>query len=67
MDVLDLSWMAPAVRRVFDEGVRLYAEAIRDGTVMHMQDAANAMQRAAQAHIRLENRVDAPADTDPSI
>ena len=53
MDDLDLSWMAPEVRRAFDEGVRLYAEAVRDGTVMHIQDGSDAMQRAAQLHIRL--------------
>jgi hypothetical protein len=66
MDPLDLSWMTPAVRRAFDEGVRLYAEAVKDGTVMHMQDGADAMQRAAQLHIRQEEA--APRDAlDPSI
>jgi hypothetical protein len=66
MDPLDLSWMTPAVRRAFDEGVRLYAEAVKDGTVMHMQDGSDAMQRAAQLHIRQGEAT--PRDAlDPSI
>jgi hypothetical protein len=65
-DALDLSWMPPAVRRAFDEGVRLYAEAVRDGTVMHMQDASDAMQAAAQLQIR-SGEADRHAASDPSI
>ncbi len=67
MAALDLSWMAPEVRRTFDEGVQLYAEAVRDGTVMHMQDGADAMQRAAQLHIRLEEAGEGGGEPDPSI
>jgi hypothetical protein len=70
MEDLDLSWMSPGVRQAFDEGVRLYAEAVRDGTVMHMQDGSDAMQRAAQLHIRLQetgDALDAPEAVDPSI
>ena len=48
---LDLDWMSSDVRRTFDEGLRLYAEAIRDGAVLHLQDGAEAMQRASQLHI----------------
>jgi hypothetical protein len=58
--------MPPAVRRAFDEGVRLFAEAVRDGTVMHMQDGYDAMQRAAQLHLRQEEPPSA-ASQDPSI
>ena len=67
MDDLDLSWMEPPVRRAFVEGVRLYAEAVRDGTVMHMQDASDAMRRAAQVHIRLQSGAARHAAADPSI
>lgn len=67
MDDLDLSWMTPPVRRAFDQGVRLYAEAVRDGTIMHMQDASQAMQEAAQLHIRLAQGVDSATAADPSI
>ncbi len=66
MDDLDLSWMSPDVRRAFDEGVRLYAEAVRDGAVLHMQDGAEAMQRASQLHLRQPAGTDAAA-ADPSI
>ena len=54
MEEIDIDWMAPPVRRAFLDGVRLYAEAVRDGAVMHMQDGADAMQRASQLHIRGE-------------
>lgn len=67
MAELDLSWMAPEVRRAFDEGVRLYAEAVRDGTVMHIQDGSEAMQRAAQLHIRLQEAGAGGGEVDPSI
>ena len=66
MDDLDLDWMTPSVRRAFLEGVRVYAQAVRDGAVMHMQDGAQAMERAAQLHLGAE-RDAAPSDTDPSI
>lgn len=67
MEELDLTWMAPPVRRAFDEGVRLYAEAVRDGAVLHMQDGAVAMQRAAQLHLRQTPETDRTAAADPSI
>ena len=67
MDKLDLDWMAPAVRRAFDEGVRLYAEAVRDGAVLHMQDGADAMQKASQLHLRQPDEADRTAAADPSI
>ena len=67
MDALDLSWMSPAVRRAFDEGVRLYAEAVREGAVSQMQDGSQAMQRAAQIHIRSAGAADPAAGSDPSI
>ena len=66
MDDLDLSWMSLDVRRAFNEGVRLYAEAVRDGAVLHMQDGADAMQRAAQLQIRRPGPGEAAA-ADPSI
>ncbi len=66
MDELDLSWMAADVRHAFDEGVRLYAEAVRDGAVLHMQDGADAMQRASQLHLRQPGREEVAAE-DPSI
>ena len=66
MDDLDLDWMTPPVRRAFLEGVRLYAQAVRDGAVMHMQDGAQAMEHAVQLHLRAEQDA-APADSDPSI
>ncbi len=66
MDDLDLSWMSPDVRRAFDEGIRLYAEAVRDGAVLHMQDGAEAMQRASQLHLR-NAAPQAEAAADPSI
>ena len=65
MDEIDLDWMAPPVRRAFLEGVRLYAEAVRDGAVLHMHDGAQAMQRAEQLHLRLQQGDTAAAD--PSI
>jgi hypothetical protein len=67
MDDLDLTWMSPAVRRAFDDGVRLYAEAVRDGAVLHMQDGANAMHQAAQLHLREPEEADRSAAADPSI
>ena len=68
MDALDLSWMSPAVRRAFDEGVRLYAEAVRDGAVLHIQDGADAMQRASQLHLRRGTEDEAQTSAaDPSI
>ena len=66
MNDLDLGWMSTDVRRAFDEGVRLYAEAVRDGTVLHMQDGAQAMQRASQLHLRQQGQ-DRAAAADPSI
>ena len=67
MDELDLHWMSPAVRRAFDEGVRLYAEAVRDGAVLHMQDGADAMQRASQLHLRQGGEAERSDAADPSI
>ena len=67
MDELDLSWMSPAVRRAFDEGVRLYAEAVRDGAVLHMQDGADAMQSASQLHLRQAQEPDRTDAADPGI
>lgn len=67
MDELGLEWMSPSVRHAFDEGVRLYAEAVRDGAVLHMQDGADAMQRAAQLHLRQIAEADRTAAADPSI
>ena len=66
MSDLDLGWMSPDVRRAFDEGGRLYAEAVRDGTVMHMHDGAQAMQRASQLHLRQQGQ-DSTGAADPSI
>jgi hypothetical protein len=66
MEQIDLNWMPAAVRRAFDEGVRLFAEAVRDGTVMHMQDGYEAMQRASQIYIR-EGEPPSAASLDPSI
>ena len=67
MDAFDLNWMPQPVRRAFDEGVRLYAEAVRDGTVMHMQDGAAAMANAAQLHVRLQALGAGREAADPSI
>ena len=67
MDDLELDWMSPDVRRAFDEGVRLYAEAVRDGTVLHMHDGADAMQRAAQLHLRQSAEAGPAEAADPSI
>ncbi len=67
MDGLDLNWMTADVRQAFDEGVRLYAEAVRDGAVLHMQDGADAMQRAAQLHLRQAAETDKVEAADPSI
>ncbi|WP_174299982.1 hypothetical protein [Caulobacter sp. S45] len=67
MQELDLSWMSPDVRRAFDDGVRFYAEAVRDGAVLHMQDGAEAMQRASQLHLRQPERNGDAAAADPSI
>ncbi len=64
---LDLTWMSAEVRRAFDEGVRLYAEAVRDGAVLHMQDGADAMQRASQLQLRRGAETDAVTAADPSI
>ena len=66
MDDVDLDWMSPDVRRAFDEGVRLYAEAVRDGAVLHMQDGAEAMQRASQLHLLHQAKGGSEA-ADPSI
>ena len=67
MDKLDLDWMSPAVRCAFDEGVRLYAEAVRDGAVLHMQDGADAMQRASQLHLRQAGEAERTEASDPAI
>ncbi len=67
MEDLDLDWMAAPVRRAFMEGVRLYAEAVRDGAVLHMRDGADAMQHASQLHLRLEAAGDDGSAADPAI
>ena len=67
MDKPDLDWMSPAVRRAFDEGVRLYAEAVRDGAVLHMQDGAEAMHRASQLHLRQSSEAEQTEASDPAI
>jgi hypothetical protein len=64
MDEIDIDWMSPPVRRAFLEGVRYFAEAVRDGAVMHMQDGLSAMHRAEQLHLR--RGAAAPAN-DPEI
>jgi hypothetical protein len=62
MDEIDIGWMAPPVRRLFLDAVRLFAEAVRDGAVMHMQDGMIAMKEAEQAHLRLATQPPPPPD-----
>lgn len=62
MDEIDISWMTPPVKRAFLNGVRLFAEAVRDGTMMHMQDGMMAMHEAEQLHLRQQSAPDLPPD-----